>query len=861
MKTYKGYLLAAVFALLAMSTAPARLYAQTPAPAAQWKFDEGSGAAATDASGNGNDGILQGDAGWANGLVGPHALSLSGTGGGFVDVPKPVVDTSQSYTVMAWVKVNQIKGFQTFVSLDGDQISGFFLQLRADTGRFGFAVLPSDNAANNQPALASEQDDPDPGVWYHLAGVYDAAAQTVSLYVNGLLQETVPFKSPWRVGGHTIIGRGKFGGNPVDLVGGMIDDVRFYQSALPAAAILAIAKPYIPAAIPSQPIALTINAGQITAHVSPTLYGLMTEEINHSYDGGLYAELIQNRAFKDNAQAPVHWSLVQDGGGTGDIALDRSEPLNRALPTSLRISVTGATGAARVGVANDGYWGIPATPNTPYRASFYARAADGFTGPLTVDMESSDGSTIYARASIPRIGPAWKQYTVRLRTARHAPAETGRFVISAATPGTVWLNLVSLFPPTYHKRPNGNRIDLMRKMGDMHPTFLRMPGGNYLEGNTIAERFAWKNTIGPVEGRPGHPGPWGYRSSDGMGLLEFLEWCEDLHIQPVLAVFAGFALNGEHVVAGPQLTPFVQDALDEIEYVTGDTSTHWGAERARDGHPEPFPLHYVEIGNEDFFDRFGSYDGRYAQFYDAIKAKYPKLQLIATAGVKSRTPDLIDDHFYRNARDMEGDSHHYDGFSRTGPKIFVGEWATTEGTPTPTMNAALGDAAWMTGMERNSDVVVISSYAPLLVNVNKGASQWGTNLIGYDALNSYGSPSYYAQQMFAQYHGDVILGTSLTGTRRLYFDATRDSRRGTITLKVVNPADTAKSVHIVLNGVRNVSRDGTAVVLSSAQPGDTNTLTDPVKIVPVASKVNGLGQAFDYSFAPYSVTILQMGAR
>ncbi len=297
----------------------------------------------------------------------------------------------------------------------------------------------------------------------------------------------------------------------------------------------------------------------------------------------------------------------------------------------------------------------------------------------------------------------------------------------------------------------------MQKMAEMKPSFLRLPGGNYLEGNTIAERFDWKKTLGETASSPGHRGPWGYRSTDGMGLLEYLEWCEDLHMQPVLAVFAGYSLRGEHIAPGPALAPFVQDALDEIEYVTGNTSTKWGARRAQDGHPRAFPLTYVEVGNEDNFDRSNNYEGRFAQFYDAIKARWPKLQIIATIPVRGRKPDVVDDHYYRSAAEMARDSGHYDKTSRKGPKIFVGEWASIEGRPTPTYQAALGDAAWLTGLERNSDLVVMEAYAPLMVNVNPGAAQWPTNLIGYDALNSFGSPSFYVQSIFANNTGDVVL--------------------------------------------------------------------------------------------------------
>ncbi len=508
-----------------------------------------------------------------------------------------------------------------------------------------------------------------------------------------------------------------------------------------------------------EPGRLTVKVDQPSVKIGPMHFGLMTEEINHSYDGGVYAELVRNRIFKDDPKTPVHWSVVASPGAAGSIALDTDDPVNTtALTTSLRLDVATAGPDQRVGVANEGYWGVPVTPNTPYRASFYARAGGGFAGPLTVAIESNDGKTTAASASIPEIGAKWKKYTATLRTGDVKASKDNRLVIFATgKTGKVWLSLVSLFPPTYNDRPNGNRIDLMQKLADMRPAFLRFPGGNYLEGNTIPERFAWKETLHGLEERPGHRCPWGYRSSDGLGLLEFLEWCEDLKMEPVLAVYAGYSLRGERVEPGQKLEPFVQEALDEIEYATGAEETTWGKERAKDGHKEPFKIEYVEVGNEDNFDRSGSYDGRFAQFYDAIKAKYPHLEVIATTPVKSRKPDVLDEHFYRSARAMERDVHHYDKYDRNGPKIFVGEWATRDGNVTPSLNAALGDAAWMIGMERNADLVIMHCYAPLLVNLSPGAKQWDTDLIGYDAQSSFGSASYYAQKMFSENRGDRVL--------------------------------------------------------------------------------------------------------
>lgn len=642
-----------------------------------------------------------------------------------------------------------------------------------------------------------------------------------------------------------------------------------------------------------QPVVLHIDASHVTAHVSPLLYGLMTEEINYSYDGGLYAELIRNRTFQDDARTPVHWSLVQAGGAAGSMALDRGEPLDRALPVSLRLDVTNVPAGGRVGVANDGYWGMAVRPHTTYRASFYAKAAPGFSAPITVALVSSRDGHVFAQATVPEIGLAWHRYTARLQTGDVPETKDARFVVSTTGTGRLWLDLVSLFPPTWNNRPNGNRIDLMQLLANLHPKFLRFPGGNYLQGRTLATRFNWKHTIGPLADRPGHyDDSWGYRSSDGMGLLEFLEWCQDLKMQPVLGVFAGFTLRGVALKAGPALQPYVQDALDEIEYVTGSTATKWGARRARDGHPAPFPLHYVEVGNEDFFDRVpGSYDQRFAQFYDAIKAKYPRLQVIATMPVKSRVPDLLDEHFYpEKAEVFESAATLYDAKPRTGPKIFVGEWATRIGIPTPNLLAAVSDAAWMTGLERNSDLVRMASYAPLFVNVSDlrphGSMQWRTNLIGYDALHSYGSPSYYAQVMFSNHHGNVVLAASAEnnpirewqpprprhakpGTPppapkpvpAIFYDATRDTRTGTIYVKLVNSVATPEPVRIDLRGVRDLAPTGTAIVLTAAKPTDTNSITNRRNVVPVTTKLDGVTPTFTRDLAPYSITVLVLHAR
>jgi alpha-N-arabinofuranosidase len=676
---------------------------------------------------------------------------------------------------------------------------------------------------------------------------------------------------------------------------------------------------------------LTLDLTKPGASVSPMLYGLMTEEINHSYDGGLYAELIRNRIFKDNPTKPEGWSLVNEdtvntkatmkliAATENNVPFDeRRHAITGALQTCLRLTVEKAGG--RVGVANEGYWGIPVKPATTYKASFYLKGTGSFqpprrpgapaqpagpviedntAGPITVSIESNDGKTVYASGTINlEKSPFWKKYELSLTTAAGVkPTTEARFVISTNRTGLYYFNLVSLFPPTYNNRPNGNRTDLMQMLVDMKPKFLRFPGGNFLEGPLITDAFPWKQTLGPLEQRPGHKGSWGYRPSDGMGLLEFLEWCEDMGAEPLLAVYAGYSLNGDHIDAGPLLKPYVDDALDEIEYVIGDANTYWGAKRVADGHPAPFKLTYIEIGNEDWFDRSGSYNGRFTQFREAIEKKYPQLTCISTIGdvqypalkvTSGKRPAVVDEHYYRNSWDMWANASQYDHYDRNGPKIFVGEWATREGAPTTNLNAALGDAAWMTGMERNSDLIIMSCYAPLFVNVNTATAtapkawQWDSDLIGYNALNSYGSPSYYVQKLFSQYLGDQIVPVAVENipmqdrpmTRRdsaentkpkpvptLFYAATRDEKTGAIYLKLVNTTGKKQPVEISLNGLANVAPEATLVVVKGDKPEATNTITEPEKIVPVSSKIKGIKPVFTRTLDPYSVSILQLQPR
>jgi alpha-L-arabinofuranosidase len=437
---------------------------------------------------------------------------------------------------------------------------------------------------------------------------------------------------------------------------------------------------------------------------------------------------------------------------------------------------------------------------------------------------------------------------------------------AALTNQDVILTFISLFPPTY--KNHGLRTDIMEKLQALKLGLFRVPGGNYLEGNTVATRFASKNTIGPAWERPGHQNTaWGYWSTDGMGILEYLQMAEDLGAQPLLAVFAGYTLNGQHV-SEDAYGAYIDEALDEIEYAIGGTNTTWGAKRAADGHPAPFNVRYVEIGNEDWFDGSGAYAWRYTRMHEAIRARYPQLKLIATTGglqggaatstsYGTATPDVVDDHYYQSPGWFNEAATRYDTASRNGPRILIGEYGATEGNPTGNLRSAVGEAAFLTGLERNSDVVIGSMFAPVLVNEN--AVNWGTNLIGLNAAGSYGSPSYWVERLFAENTGRQVLASRVSGQGGLQQVVTKTTEGGRTTfyVKVVNFSSQQQSARIQFQGVSRFD-EGTQTVITG-DPTTRNTLANPNAIVPGAPKTLGaMGVNPRFTFPGSSVTVIKL---
>ena len=437
------------------------------------------------------------------------------------------------------------------------------------------------------------------------------------------------------------------------------------------------------------------------------------------------------------------------------------------------------------------------------------------------------------------------------------------FVISTNSPSangqTIWFGATYLFPPGYAGYNNGDnhlRTDLIEKLIAMKPAFFRVPGGNYLEGEDYANCFNWEATIGPLEDRPGHMDPWGYWSDDGFGLDEYLQMAEAAGAQPVLAIYAGYTLNGSSDT-GQTLTDDVTSAVDELHYCLDPVTTTWGAMRAANGHPAPYNVNYVEIGNEDFFS--STYSSRYPLFYTAIKAAFPSLKTIATSSSTGGYPfDVLDEHFYESPQWMINNSNYFASQTRGSYSILVGEYAAMAGAPTETVTAGIGDAAWIMGMMRNSDLVTMASYAPLWVNVN--SYQWSPDLIGFNGLGSFGSFSYYAQAMLSNNHGTTVVSSSEGGESGIQTLASQTGSEYYITL--LNTNSTSDTSTISLSGLQGLQPTGTAITLASWDGSTNNSLSDPYGISPRTTAITGLGKnaSFSYTLPGQSLTILEVKA-
>ena len=521
-------------------------------------------------------------------------------------------------------------------------------------------------------------------------------------------------------------------------------------------------------------VTIDIDVNQRGAKISPTHYGIFFEDINHAADGGIYAELIRNRSFEDGAgygkPADMQgWSTY--AAQPSQLSAHLIQPskktplLNTAQGNALELNIA-ATPQSPVCLINEGFWGINAVQGRTYRLSFFAKG--NYKGTIKATLCDKNGETLYADTNVEAvIGKNWTKYTATLISDGNDPQ--AQFALVFDGKGTLQLDVVSLFPPTFKNRENGLRPDLAQMLYEMHPTFMRFPGGCFVEGQISPENaFRWERTIGPIEERPGHWNVnWGYRTTDGIGFHEYLQMAEDLGAKPLYVVNVGLWHGGLTPV--DSLQPWIDECLAALEYANGDVTTKYGALRAKNGHPAPFNIEYLEIGNENNqpnpHEQSDRYYERYDKFRKAILEKYPKMNLIGNVVAwgddnpkwESDLPvDLLDEHYYRNPSWFAEAFHKYDSYDRRGPKIYVGEYAVTNGFgDLGNMNAALGEAVYMMGMENNSDIVPLNSYAPIFVNEND--AKWRPDMIRFNSSRVMGTPSYYVQMLMPQNIGTQVV--------------------------------------------------------------------------------------------------------
>jgi alpha-N-arabinofuranosidase len=643
---------------------------------------------------------------------------------------------------------------------------------------------------------------------------------------------------------------------------------------------------------------LIVSADRPGVRISPTMWGIFFEDINFGADGGLYAELVKNRSF-EFPNAMDGWHRLQGQGAKGLLSIRDANPLEAANPHYLRIEVQNPGDG--FGVTNEGFRGIGIRKDQKYYFSVYARSP--LPGPMSLRVEvvASDGKKL-ADARITGIEGEWKNYNVLL-TASDTDAKA-KLNLLATAKGLVDVDMVSLFPQDSaaksqdaSQRPvPGLRKDLVQMLADLKPAFLRFPGGCIVEGRDIDNRYQWKNTIGDINRRKPIICRWNnefdhrytpdYFQSFGLGFYEFFSLCEQIGAEPMPIINCGMAcqFNTGQLVPMDKLQPYVQDALDLIDFANGPVTTEWGKRRAEMGHPEPFNMKMLGVGNEQWGPQ---YIERYKVFAKALKEKDPNIKLITATGsdptifpngpaevkflwseLRKLKADIIDEHFYRNPDWFLENADLYDSYDRNSPKVFVGEYAAQSvGVASPdnrnNWQCALSEAAFMTGLERNADLVVMSCYAPLFGQLD--GWQWTPNLIWFDNLGVFGTPNYYVQQMFSRNRGDRLLSVQVNGLpamdgkkKALYVSSCLDEKNGEMILKAVNATARTLDAAIDLQGAGKVGPAAKAIVLAADKMTEENSIGNPKKVSPVESSLSLSGSTFSYKFKPYSLTVLRI---
>ncbi|KAG4393582.1 hypothetical protein AAZX31_03G104900 [Glycine max] len=615
---------------------------------------------------------------------------------------------------------------------------------------------------------------------------------------------------------------------------------------------------------------LTVNASDASGKPIPeTLFGIFFEEINHAGAGGLWAELVSNRGFEaggPNTPSNIDpWSIIGNESLI-NIETDRTSCFDRNK-VALRLEVLcdskgdNICPADGVGVYNPGFWGMNIEQGKKYKVVFYVRSTESLN--LTVSLTGSNGVGNLASSVITGSALDFSNWTkVEKILVAKATDHNSRLQLTTTTKGVIWLDQVSAMPLDTYKG-HGFRTDLVEMLTALKPRFIRFPGGCFVEGEWLRNAFRWKASVGPWEERPGHFGDvWMYWTDDGLGYYEFLQLAEDLGTAPIWVFNNGVSHNDQ--VDTSAVLPLVQEALDGLEFARGDRTSKWGSLRAAMGHPAPFDLRYVAVGNEDCGKK--NYRGNYLKFYSAIKSAYPDIQIISNCDGSSRPldhpADMYDYHVYTNANDMFSRANAFDHTSRNGPKAFVSEYAVTgKDAGTGSLLAALAEAGFLIGLEKNSDVIQMASYAPLFVNAND--RRWNPDAIVFNSFQLYGTPSYWVQVFFSESSGATLLSTSLQApssnslvASAITFQNSVD-KKNYIRIKVVNFGTTAVNLKISLDGLEPNSLQlsgSTKTVLTSANVMDENSFSQPKKVVPIQSLLQNVGKDMNVTVPPRSFT-------
>jgi len=628
---------------------------------------------------------------------------------------------------------------------------------------------------------------------------------------------------------------------------------------------------------------LVVSANQIKAHVQPTMYGIFFEDINMGADGGLYAELVKNRSFE--FKMPLQgWKEIKQDGANGSILILNRGDLNSDNPRFIEVSSQSAQG---YGLNNEGFKGMGIKKGNKYNFSVLAKLPAGTGISLQIELLDSKGNMI-GNTSVTPTSADWKKYSASFTSSETEPRASLNVLLKGK--GSVDLDMVSLFPQdTWKQRPGGLRADLVQKLADMEPGFLRFPGGCIVEGRELDNRYQWKKTLGDVANRRMIINRWNtefahrlspdYYQTFGLGFLEYFELAEDIGASPLPIINCGMAcqFNTCELVPLNQLGPYVKDALDLIEFANGSVNTTWGKKRAALGHPAPFNLKMMGVGNEQWGPQ---YIERWKIFEKAIKQKYPYMKLVSALGpdpdgdkfdylnktFRSLKADILDEHYYRSPQWFLDNVKRYDNYDRKGPKIFAGEYAAQSVATVSPLNknnwqSAISEAAFMTGLERNADVVNMASYAPLFAHVE--GWQWTPDLIWFDNLTSYGTPDYYVQQLFSLNKGTEVVPITLnnqtvTGQDGCYASAVLDSRTDDVVIKVINTGSNEQKTSLIIDGVKGVSTTATITSLQSDDLNAVNSIAEPKAVSPQEQQANLSGNTLKLVLKPYSFNVIRI---